>query len=386
MNTISKVLVLFFLLSSNLWAVSVKTPWYTLSTDKKATINVELFFSSTCPHCHHADAFFNKIRAQSSDLNIKRYMINEDKEALFRFNQLLSYQRMDDFSVPSIFFCDSRWVGFASAETTGKDLMRAINYCKQEIEKNGTLTQATINTLRHWANANKFNSGMVGNPSVFNYILTIAITDAFAPCAFFCFFAFLALLFIEENWTKKITAGLLFILAVAIIHYVQQEYTSSFYKILPWLRIPAALVGLLALYFVIQHSKKQVHGALYFSLAFLFGLLVTSYQQTCVMNWAYIFQQWLNNQHILPVQRGFYQLLYQIVYGLPLLFILILYFLIMKIKFIAARQARLLSIGLLFIVAIALCLIVYPILLSHLTLSLIVMFIVVICSRFLNST
>lgn len=386
MKTAYKVLLFFFLLSSNLWASDTASPWYTLSADKKATINVELFLSSTCPHCHKADDFFREIGAKSPELKIKRNVINEDKDALLRFNQLLSEQHMDDFSVPSIYFCDSRWLGFASAETTGKDLMRAINYCKQQIEKNGTLTKATVDTLRHWANANKFDSGMVESPSVFSYILTIALTDAFAPCAFFVFIGFLAFLFIEANRKKQITAGLLYAAAVVITHYIQQAHTSGFYLMLPWLRIPAIFLGFLAIYFVMQHYKKQVDSTLYFSLAFLLGLIVTAYQQTCVMNWAYIFEQWLNNQKLSTIQVGFYQLLYQSLYALPLLLTLFIYLSLLKLKRAAAWQPRLLTLGLLFLVAIALCLIAYPMLLSYLAVSVVTILILAICSRFLNLT
>ncbi|WP_425169277.1 hypothetical protein [Legionella sp.] len=362
------------------------SPWYTMSADKKVTLEIEMFLSSTCPHCHKAEAFFRDLAIQHPELHIKRNIINEDKNALLRFNELLSEQHMDDFSVPSIYFCESRWIGFASAETTGKDLLHAINYCKQQIEINGTLTLATVDTLRHWANANKFDSGMVKHPSVLTYIVTIAITDAFAPCAFFCFAGFLAFLFVGEKKEKKIIAGLLFITSVVMTHYLQQTHTSFFYQMLPWLRIPVALVGILAVYFVVQHYKKQTNQALYFSLAFLFGLMIMAYQQTCVMNWAYIFEQWLNNLPVTKVEAAFYRLLYQFLYVMPLLLILILYLMMLSLKRFAAWQPRLINWGLLFILAIALCFIAYPMLLSYLVVSVFTIIILVICARFLNLT
>ncbi|MDR3442761.1 MAG: hypothetical protein P4L65_07050 [Legionella sp.] len=387
MKTLFRILLVSFVLSVNLWAAESVSPWYTLGVDKKVTINAALFLASTCEHCHKADAFFNKIAAADPQLKIQRNIINEDKKALFRFNQLLSEQHADDFAVPSIYFCNSRWVGYASDETTGKDLLHAINYCKQQIEKDGTLSQSTVDTLKHWASANRFDVGLVGNPGAFAYIMTIALTDSVSPCAFFCFATLLAFLFIEEKRKNQTTAGLLFIFAVVLAHYYQQAFTSSFYGLLPWLRIPAALLGMVTLYFVSQrYQKKQYNKNLYFTLAFLLGLMIMIYQQTCVMNWSYIFEQWLGNQNLTTMQSVWYQLVYQVMYLLPLLITLIVYLSMLKMKRIAAMRSRLMVIGYLFIAAIALALIIYPAVLSFLGISLIALLILIVTGYFLNLT
>lgn len=386
MKTVLKLLWGFLLFSSSLWADGTVSPWYIDDANKNVTLNIELFFSSTCPHCHKVDNFFRDIEKKTPYLRIQRHIINEDKNALFRFNQLLSAQHMDDFAVPSIYFCNSRWVGFASAETTGKDLLHAINYCKQQIEKNGDLTPATVDTLQHWANANKFDSGMIESPSAFNYIVTIAMTDAFSPCAFFCFAGFLAFLFIGKDQKTQIHTSLLFILAVMMVHYWQQVHTGTFYEVLPWLRVSAIALGLLSIYFVIRYYQKQSNRCLLFFLAFFIGLHVTAYQQTCVMNWSFVFQQWLNNQGFSIFQAALYQILYHIFYIFPLIIILVLYLVLLKIKRIATLQPRLASIGLLYILAVASYLIVYPLLLSHFVASLLTVLIVIVCGRFINLT
>lgn len=379
-----RLVLIVFLFSVNGWAGEAVSPWYSLDADKKVTLNVELFLSSTCSHCQNAEAFFKAIAAQHPELHIQANFINEDKNALLRFNQLLVEQQQRDFAVPSIYFCNSRWLGFASAETTGKDLLHALNYCQQQIEQSGSLSKATVETLKQWANANKFDAAMVEHPSAFRYILTIGLIDGLAPCSLFCFIGLLAVLFVEER--KKITASLLFIFSVVLIHYFQQTHTSAFYQVLPWLRVPAALVGGLAIYFVVQRYKKQTTSALSCSLAFLLGLMIAAYQQTCEMNWAYIFEQWLHNQPLSMLQAGIYQLFYQVMFAVPLLLTLVIYLALLRLKRSAGWQPRLVACGLLFILAIAFCLIVYPMFLSYLLLSLFTMIVLSICGRFLNLT
>ncbi|WP_058476051.1 glutaredoxin family protein [Legionella steigerwaltii] len=386
MKTVFRLLLIILIFHAPVWATELSPTWYSKSADNQVVINIEMFMSSTCPHCQKADAFFRDIESKHPDLHIQRYYINQDKNALTRFYQLLSEQQMDDFSVPSIFFCNSRWVGFESAETTGKDLLQAINYCKQQIEKKGTLTQATVNALRHLANANRFITGLIEKPSRLRFTITIAFMDSFSPCAFFCFAGFLAFLLIETQKKKQLIASLLFIFSVAVVHYFQQVYTNAFFELLPWLRIPAALLGIMTLYFVMYYLKKQASGTLYFLLAFLLGLITTIYQQTCVMNWSTIFEQWLNDQHVTTWQASMYQLLYQGVYILPLILILVVYFALLKIGRFAALKTKLVNIGLLFMIAIAVSLIAYPYVLSCFGISMLTLFILMVCGYFLNLT
>lgn len=379
-----RFLLILILSITSLWANTSPTQWYTQDTNNKVILNVELFLSSTCPHCHKADAFFKKIESTSPWLHITRYTIDKDKGALIHFNRLLSEQEMSDFSVPSIFFCNSRWVGFASAETTGKDLLHALNYCKEQIEQKGKLTSINVNVLRHWANANLFDSGMTENPTVAKYITVIALMDAFNPCALFCFSAFFALLFMQDSRKVHVISGTLFILAIGIVHFFQQAYSSTFFELIPWFRWPAVLLGLFTFYLAGQYYRKRSVNFLFYLLAFLLGLAIQMYQQTCLMNWSYIFQQWLYNQHLSNAKIDLYQWIYQCMYLVPIIAAFILYIFLIRLKRLEHFKHKLHYIGLLYIMAVGLILIVYPWVLSNLFLSLVVILCAVIFGLLLN--
>lgn len=386
MATVLRFFLIFFIVHTPIWASDALSTWYIKSADNKVVINIDMFLSSDCAHCHKVDEFFHDIEAASPGLHVTRYFINQDKKALFRFNQLLNDQQMEDFAVPSIYFCNSRWVGFSSAESTGKDLVDAINYCKQQIENKGTLTQDTVNTLRHWANANRYTSGLVEKPSLISYTITLGLIDSFSPCALFCVAGFFAFLLIEEDKKKQTIAGLLYISSVALVHYYQQVYTSSFFGLIPWLRIPAALLGLVTLYFVMRSYNNKSNGLLYFIVTFLLGLITTLYQQTCVMSLSAIFQQWLNNQSLPNGKVHLFQLLYQSMYILPLIVILCLFLAVFQTKRFASLKIRLVPVGLLVLIAIALCLILYPFALSNFVLSLLILLILGACGFFIKLT
>lgn len=378
-----RLIFIFFVFFVNAWADDLST-WYTKDRNNKVVVTIQLFLSSTCSHCQKADAFFHKIETTTPNLHVERYFINQDKDALIRFNQLLNEQQMNDFAVPSIFFCNSRWVGFLSAEATGKDLLNAINYCKQQIEDNNKLTEVTVNTLRHLAYANRLIDGLAEQPSKLGYTFVMAFVDSFNPCALFCFAGFLAFLFVEEQRKKQIIASLLYVFALGLIHCFQQVFPSSYFFLLSGSRVPALILGFITIYFVIQYYKKQSMGIFYLLLAFLLGLVITIYQQTCLMSFSGAYEQWLNKQHLFYWQKSLYQFIYQIVYILPLIIIMFAYFFLLRVKRLAILRPKLTRIGLLFLIGIALSLIIYPMVMSNFLISILLILILVLSGFFLR--
>ena len=124
------------------------SPWYKQSPSGEVQLEVEVFLSSTCPHCQQADLFFNKIEKKYPWLMIKRYVVNQDKSALEYFYQRLRQQNQQDFSIPSVFFCNTRWVGFDEDAKQGKALLSGMTYCQKNIRAQGELKQGIIDALR----------------------------------------------------------------------------------------------------------------------------------------------------------------------------------------------------------------------------------------------
>lgn len=182
-NTIAVFLLLFSTLG---WSQDLSS-WFSKGENNQIKIRVDLFLSSTCPHCQKADAFFQSLQAQKPWLDVHRYIINQDKTALDSFHQELQQLDIDDYAVPAIFFCNSRWVGFDETGITGQNLLRGLNYCYQQISQKGNLEPETISLLEQLSNASWFNANMTSKPSLALFTLTMALTDAFSPCSLFVF-------------------------------------------------------------------------------------------------------------------------------------------------------------------------------------------------------
>lgn len=357
MRTGLKLLLLF--IAFNLGAASV-SDGYVKTNDHRIEIKVDLFMTSTCPHCHKADAFFQDIEKQVDWLKVNRHVIDKDKEALAFFNQKLRTLHVMDFSVPAMFFCGSRWVGFDTVQTTGRELLKGLSYCHQQIKKEGELTPLTREVLNRWSQSPFQLSSMDERPP-FLILAGTALLDAFNPCSLFAFALFVGFLFVYPDRRGKIITGLLMMAAFALSHYLQQAQAEWYYRLLGGLRWPALILGTGLLLFSLSFLRKIQAATLGYLLAFLSAIVVFSYQQTCIQqNLSLFFQQWLGAEKFTASQSAFYQLSYQLIYLIPLLLFLLLDLYVLSGRRDRAYHFYWLYSGQLYLFAIGLILMVYP--------------------------
>ena len=333
-------------------------PWYN-QTQQSVDIYLDLFMSTSCSHCTKADKFVNQLEKETPWLRVNRYYINKNKQALIAYQQRIkSLFLEEDYSVPAFFFCEVKWTGFDSAETTGKQLKQALNYCHQKIKKNSLLTPLTIEALNRMS-PNPFQAASTNDQSPLIITTSTAVFDAFNPCSTFAFALFIAFLFVFPSRNQKVIVGLTMITLISLLHFIQQVNNETYYLFLSWSRGLALLMGLVLVGLSLCYRKFKPE--VVYVLAGLSVIVVYSYQQTCILfNFSIPYQQWLMNQDFTAGQLFFYQLLYQLFYILPLvlIWIFVLYFLTGQRA--EGIRSRLLTMARLLFLAIGLFLMVYP--------------------------
>lgn len=101
--------------------------------DKK--IEMVLFYSPSCPHCHNAIEFLKKIEPQYKDLKITKYDTSKRSGANYYFHYTKKLG-IDSTGVPLAIFGDKYELGFGSEDTTGKKYIEYIDsMLKTSIEK-----------------------------------------------------------------------------------------------------------------------------------------------------------------------------------------------------------------------------------------------------------
>lgn len=306
------------------WAYNQSISWFKIDAEKQVSLRVDLFLSSTCPYCEKASQFFKSLETQNTWLDVHRHIINQDKTALETYHWYLQQQNLDDFMVPAIFFCNTRWAGFRDTEKTGKKLLKNLNYCRQEISKTGGLSKTTQQILQQTSNASWYEESMVSRPGAMVLIPSMAVIDALNPGAAFIIVTLFSLILLQKQRKLQIGTFILFLIGTGFAHFMQQAFTITFYQMTTIFRFLAIVsgVGLLSYLFLYRSEKFSSRHSLMASIslmsAFLTGLMVQIYQQMHAANFSLIFQQWVVAQGLNPFTQYLYELAYQLVYLLAI--------------------------------------------------------------------
>ncbi len=369
------------LISQVNWASDLSTQWFT-GSGKQVTLQVHLFTVSTCPYCQKAEAFLNDLASKNPWLDIHHYVINTDKQALVTFSQFLKGQQLNDFSVPAIFFCDSRWVGFKDNEKSGAQLLAGLNYCREQISKSGELTPATVQTLKQMALANWYEGSLTTPPSTPSFIPLMAIVDALNPSATILVFALIAFLISLPTQNKRAVILISFALGAGLAHYFQFAHLSFFYTITALLRPLAILIGLGLMIFILKFVKKsnaQLVIATTAILVFFTALIIQSYIQiNNSPNFALIVKQWLVSQQFSASKQMFYQLIYIMTYVITLALDALIIVLLFRLKRLQNYLPLFKRLGESFLLVVGVFLIAYPYQLNRLSFIFIVLILTVL--------
>ena len=377
-------LVMFFHVLVSYGASTQPGNWFSRDRTTGVTINVDFFMTSSCPYCHKAEEFFRELSIKKPWIKVNRYVINENRSQLQFFYKKLYGFHSTDFSVPSIMFCDSRWVGFQSAETTGKGLLHALEYCRQQIEKQDKLTEVTRNTLRQWSattNSNIKVDFTVPSSHLGRVVFTAWI-EAVTPCSLFCLLIFLSFLWLyPENRSVQFYVGLAFILILGLLHMGQYVYTAGYQKWMlsysPWF---SKISGVVLLLYVILYVQSRWLSGLRRLVAWTlfvlgFSMIAIYNQQLCGFNSGTLFQQYLITQTLTTSAFYFYQLTYLMFYLMPLVLLWCIYLVF------GVHPRKILPVSACLMLAfMGILLLVYPTGLSSLELSVMVLILSILIS------
>lgn len=390
---------IYFLLGSCWASADGVPPWFS-NENGQVKLRVALFLSSKCPYCQNAARYFQTLQTTMPWIQVDYYTINVDQAALQLFSQYLQLFDSNDFSIPAIFFCNTRWVGF-DQNLSGKELFHALNYCRSQIIKVGQLTPVTINIVQEWASAQLYANQMSPSKTAWiSYIFPLAISDAIYSCSLFTLMFLFALIILCENKFQIVAVSIISIFAISIVHIMHGQIIL-FLNVNHGLRIPVIILGLILLvvnllklvdlwgniinlniFALINNKVSFIYSRyyVYLTLIAIATFIISMYAQNCAPNFMLIMDQWLISQKLLVVQTIWYQFSYYILYILPLIISVLL--LVYCLKFFVTKQMHLLAqtISHTMLMLIAILLIFYPQGLASFWISVLTMTIAIICS------
>jgi glutaredoxin len=243
-----------FLVVLILIGLSTIAPFFTFAESPQLEVN--FFYSETCPHCKAEQSFLDKIEPNYPDVKINRYLITDTSKRQLLIDLLKKGGNEKYLGlVPITFVGDEFFLGFDSEAVMGKKIEDSI---KNQIDS--IIPEEN-------KDKNKINLPIIGEVDLSKYSLLmqamiLGFFDGFNVCSLGALVMILGLVLILKSRPRIILFGGLYILVTAMVYGVLIFlWYQLFYYLGPLIPIMNVFVGILgilgAIYFVKQFLKSR---------------------------------------------------------------------------------------------------------------------------------
>lgn len=216
-------------------------------------INIYLFYSYTCPHCHDEIEYFKELEKKyENKINIYKYEVLKNKDNAVLMKTTKNLFDVSSTGVPFTVIGKEYILGFS--ETT-KDQIEYIldNYLKEENNIKNETQERTIPILGK-IDVKKTSLTLVG--------IILGFIDGFNPCAMWILLLLINMTLSINDRKKMITIGLTFIITSGIIYFLSMLGISVILDLTmvtivrDLIALVAIILGIYNLYIYIKTRKN----------------------------------------------------------------------------------------------------------------------------------
>jgi hypothetical protein len=353
------------------WPVQAALPyaWTTPSVEGPPQVHLYFFWSMRCPHCLEAQPQVEALAASHPWVVLHSLELTQHRENAERYMAMAADLGQQARSVPGFLFCGQMRVGW-DGDVTGADLLRALEACRAnpDLSAKDWAGQSPDTTL-HLPLIGTLEATSLSLP-----VLTVLIAgmDAFNPCAFFVLLFLLSLLVHQKDRRRMLLIGGVFVLFSGLMYFAFMAAWLGLFRVmgsLPWVTAAAgALAAVMGAVNVkdffafkagvslsIPESRKAdifrrgreilAAGSLPAMLAatVLLAIAANFYELLCTAGFPMVYTRVLTMQVTNPAKHLLYLALYNAIYILPLLFIVLAFVRTMGARKLSEREGRLLK-------------------------------------------
>ncbi len=350
--------------------------WHEADDENGLQVKLYLFWSENCPHCHRALAFIDKLGGDLPWLKIHLFEIS-DPDSAGAYQAFADAFEIEASYVPAFFYCGGTFNGYSNDETTGKFLRDTLEACYVQLRSDQT---ADANDPRQSDEAlsqppisvpliGTFDPGSLSLP-----VMTIVLggLDAFNPCAFFVLLFLLSLMVHVHKRTHMAIVGGTFVLFSGLLYFLFMAAWLNVFLIVGHLALVTTIAGLIALlvgainvkdYFwfkqgislsIPERAKpglfQRMRGLVSTSSlpSILLGtmtlaLAANAYELLCTAGFPMVFTRILTLNELSPAGHYLYLALYNLVYVLPLLTIVVIFVVTLGARKLTEDEGRVLK-------------------------------------------
>ena len=355
--------IIFFLLLSCLFNPGLIKAETQTELHSSNEVTLYYFWSRYCPHCKEAKPLINKLSNTYPWLTVHSYDLVDSRINQKRYLLMAKQLQQPANSVPAFIFCGQMLVGYDRADTTGKELQEKLLACHQQ--KNAPEIQQN------------FNIPGLGNIHYQDFSLpvftvVIAGLDAFNPCAFFILFFLLSLMVNHRSRARMLVIGGTFVLCSGVMYFLFMSAWLNLFLIAEELIFITAAAGLIAISFGLINIKDYFFFKQGISLSLsesnrsrlftriraltqngnwttmiaatiILAIAANSYELLCTAGLPMVYTRVLTLNELSTMQYYLYLALYNFVYIIPLLVIVVLFTMTMGRKKLSEQSGRLLK-------------------------------------------
>ena len=364
-RSISILLLLLLPVLSSASAAINESTWHQTLESGSVQIKLWFFWSQRCRHCQEARPVIEQMANEHDWLQLEsKELINSSQNRKLFFSMGKRFGK-EAKSVPTFFFCNTMMVGFEDKATTGEFILERLKQCKSSLEA-GKGIPASISAERiALSQATGINTDGMSLPLI---TVIIAGLDAFNPCAFFVLLFLLSLMIHVNSRRRMLLIGSVFVLFSGLIYFLFMAawlYVFLLMGTLRWVTIIAGIVattmGVLNIkdYFITagpslsisEKARPGLFGRMRKLLnaenlpamlagTVLLAIAANSYELLCTSGLPMVYTRLLTLED-LPVSSYYlYLLLYNIIYVLPLLIIVIVFVTTLGSRKLQAHEGR----------------------------------------------
>lgn len=367
------VLLMLAVMPGHVAADTGEPAWVTTGPDGATRVHLYFFWSEKCPHCIRAHPFVTSLPEKYAWLEVHTYELGEQRENVERYVAMATALGQEARSVPAFLACGRMLVGYDEPATTGSDIERFLQQCYQAARQEPSPERRFPLAVRApplrvpWL-------GEISPHALSLPVLTLILAglDSFNPCAFFVLLFLLSLLVHARSRARMFTIGITFVSISGLVYFLFMAAWLSLFMVigeLQWVTLAAGLLatGLGSLnvkdYFLFKRGvtlsiPDSAKPGLYQRMRALLSaerlptlllgtvalaIAANSYELLCTAGFPMVFTRILTLSDLSTPAYYLYLLLYNIVYVIPLLLIVIVFALTMGSRKLRESEGRILK-------------------------------------------
>lgn len=351
--------------------------WVTQDNQGQPQIHLYFFWSAKCPHCQEARPLVESLPSEYPWLKLHSLELTEHRNHARLYDAMAQALGQQARSVPAFLFCGTMMVGYDRADSMGALLRENLQTCHQQVmrdQKPGEGSSGDLTTTRQAVPVELPFFGEVRAESLSLPTLTLVLAglDSFNPCAFFVLLFLLSLLVHARSRSRMLAIGGIFILFSGLIYFVFMAAWLNLFVLVGQLQAVTVIAGTLAVALglinikdyvwfkrgvslsIPEHAKsglyKHMRG-LVSAESFVpmvvgtiaLAIAANSYELLCTAGFPMVFTRILTLNELNPEQYYLYLALYNIIYVIPLLVIVVAFAATLGARKLTEREGRILK-------------------------------------------